>query len=122
MIGHELAVEQPIAAHLEPRDEPGEGDLGGVAAEGKHALPEKGGAKRDSVEPADQLAILPALDAMGMAFPEQQIVAFLDIGVDPGLFAIGATTNRLGKGAVGGDIERAGPNRLPQRAGQAEAI
>ncbi|MEA3035865.1 MAG: hypothetical protein QOH04_1630, partial [Sphingomonadales bacterium] len=43
MLGHELAVEQPVAADPQPRHQPGERDLGRVGAAREHALAEKGG-------------------------------------------------------------------------------
>ena len=79
MLGHELAVEQPVAADPEPRDQPGERDLGGVAAGREHALAEEGGAEVDAVEAADQLVPLPAFDRMGVAARVEQAVALLDV-------------------------------------------
>jgi hypothetical protein len=78
MLGHELAVEQPVAADLQPRDQPGERDLRGVAAAREHAFAEEGAAERDAVEAAGELAVLPAFDRMGVAEPVKLGEALLD--------------------------------------------
>src|SRR5207244_3356578 len=44
----------------------------------------KGGAQRDAVEPADQLAILPAFDAVRGATPEERRIEPHDLVIDPG--------------------------------------
>ena len=77
MLGDELGVEQREAARPQPRDQIDQGDLAGVAVAREHALAEERGAERDAVEAADQLAVAPALDAVGMAAPVQ-----LDIEAD----------------------------------------
>lgn len=46
---HELAIEQLITAHPQPRDQPGHGDFGGIARPAEHALTEKNAAKREAV-------------------------------------------------------------------------
>jgi hypothetical protein len=67
MLGHELAVEQLEPADDQPGDQPGERHLGRVAPGREHALAEEGGAEPHAVQAADQLAILPCLDRMGVA-------------------------------------------------------
>jgi hypothetical protein len=122
VIGHELAVEQAVAADLQARDEPGERHFRGVARRREHRFSEEGGAEIDAVKAADQRLTLPALDGMGMAAQIEEAIALLDLGVDPGLFAIGAAADDLGKGAVAGDGEAALAQGLPQRAGKAEPV
>ena len=51
---------------------------------------EKGATKSDAVEAADQMPLAPALDRMGMARGMKPQRRPLDIGVDPGLVALGA--------------------------------
>ncbi len=74
MLGHELGVEQAVAAADQPPDQMHERHLRGVAAAGEHALAEEGSAQRDAVEAADQLAVLPALDAVGVTVFEKLLV------------------------------------------------
>ena len=54
-----------------------ERDLAGVGLPREHALAEEGAAERDAVEPADQLAVAPGLDAVGVA-------ADVQLAEDPG--------------------------------------
>ena len=79
MVGHELAVEQPVAADPQPRHQPGERHLGRVAPGREHALAEEGGAEADSVEAAGELALVPAFDRMGVAAGVEEAVALLDV-------------------------------------------
>ena len=67
MLGDELGVEQAEAAQHQAQHEMDQRHLAGVALAAEHALAEEGAAERDAVEPADQLAVAPALDAVGMA-------------------------------------------------------
>jgi hypothetical protein len=122
MIGHELAVEKPKAADPEPRDEPGEGDLRCVAESGEHAFAKEGGTESNPVEAAGQLTLPPAFDRMGVAAGVKDGVAFFYVGIDPGLLALGAMANDLREGGVARDGEDAGADRVPQRAGEVEAI
>ncbi len=59
---------------------------------------------------------------MGRAAGVEIEIALLDAVVDPGLAALGAAPDHLGKGAVAGDGEAARAERLAQRAGEMEAI
>jgi hypothetical protein len=102
MLGHELAVEQSVAADLQPRDQPGQRDLRRIAARREHAFAEKGGAEIDSVEAADERALVPAFDRMGVAALVEQAIASFDVGVDPGLLALGAAFHHFGEGGIAG--------------------
>ena len=81
---HELRVEQPVTAEPQPRHEMNQRDLAGVADPAEHALAEKRRAERDPVQPADKLAVVPALDAVRRAAVEQRGVEAHDLLVDPG--------------------------------------
>ena len=110
MVGHELAVEKLEAADAQPRHQPGQRHLGGIGPQREHALAEEGAAERDAVKAADQLLVLPAFDRVGVAEPVEQIVALLDLAVDPGLLALGAMVDDGGEDLVVGDRERARPH------------
>jgi hypothetical protein len=116
MVGHELAVEQPIASDPEARDQPGQSDLRGVLANREHALAEEGRAEIDPVKAADQLAFLPAFDRMGVASLVELIVGHFDLGIDPGLVALGAAANDVGESGVAADVELAGAYHLAKRS------
>src|SRR5579863_145053 len=80
----ELGVEQPVAAAPQPKDEVGERDLARILDPTEHALAEKSGAERDAVQPADQLARIPAFDAVRGAALEEGAVEPHDLVIDPG--------------------------------------
>ncbi len=122
MIGHELAVEQSESTHRQPRHQPGQRDLRTIGSEREHALAEEGAAQPDAVEPADKLLILPAFDRMGVAEPMQQIVALLDLTVDPGFLALRTIVNDGGEHLVVRDGKSARPDRLAKRARHAKAV
>ena len=67
MLGDILRVEQFEAARDQPRHQMHQRHLRGVAGAVEHALAEEGAAEADAVEPADEVAILPDLDAVGSA-------------------------------------------------------
>ena len=122
MIGHELAVEQAEAADLQPRHQPGQSDLRGVARVREHALAEEGAAEADAVEAADQRLTLPHFDRMGVAAGMELGIALLDLGVDPGVVARGAGADHLSEGPVARHGEAIGAQRLPERARQMKAV
>ncbi len=123
---HELAIEQLEAPGTEPRDEMRERDFRGVAHPADHRLAEKGAPQRHAIEAADQLPVVPAFDAMGMAHAEQSFVARTDHRVDPRrrpvVGGFGAQRRHRGKGGVGGDAETFGEQQLAQAARQVKAI
>ena len=69
--------------------------LRGIALAAEHALAEEGRADRHAIEPADQLALAPAFDAVRVAAREQLAVERQDRLVDP---ALGMAGPRLGAG------------------------
>jgi hypothetical protein len=71
MFRHELAVEQPVPAHLHPRHQPGQRHLRGIGAEREHALAEEGAAELHSIKAADQFLLMPAFDRVSVAEPVQ---------------------------------------------------
>src|SRR6185437_3002330 len=70
--------------------------LGGVAAAMEHALTEEGPSEAHAIEPADQLVILPDLDAVAVSEFVQPDIEIADAPVDPGIVAAG-----LRRGAAG---------------------
>jgi hypothetical protein len=69
---HELAIEKRVAAHLQARDQPGEGDLRRVRGLAEHALAEEGAAERDPVKTAGEGIAVPDFDRMGVAEAEER--------------------------------------------------
>jgi hypothetical protein len=49
MVRHELAVQQLITTDIQPRDQPRQCDLRGIAAAREHAFTEEGGASLDTI-------------------------------------------------------------------------
>src|SRR5262249_46879954 len=100
--------------------------LAGIARHAEHALAEEGAADGDAVEPADQPAVLPALDGVGEPHLEELAVQQEDLAVDPGVAA-----PRPGRGAaiddalevgMAADLERLLPHRLLQPPGHVEGL
>ena len=125
--GLELAVEQGEPADAQPRDQPGERDLRRVGRAADHAFAEERAAERQAVEPADQLVAVPAFDRMREARARgASMKTLLDRAVDPGVGpvvgAFGAQRDDVVEGAVGGDAEAVGGDRLAERARQVEAV
>ncbi|GAA4744616.1 hypothetical protein GCM10023264_07380 [Sphingomonas daechungensis] len=114
MGGHELAVEQRKAADLHPRDKPRERNLRGVSAAAEHAFAEKGAPKLHAVKAADQFAVVPNFDRMGMPCRVQGDHRMLDVVVDPGLIAVGAGGDHRKKVTV----HRYGKSPRPDRPAQ----
>lgn len=123
---HELAVEQAEPGKAQPRDQPCERNLRRIGTPRHHAFPEKGTAERYAIKAADQVVALPDLDRMGKALIVQTAIGTLDRAVDPGRRPVGrrlrAERNDAGKGAVGGHRETLPPDRLGERARQAETL
>src|SRR5258705_17257 len=63
----ELGIEQSVAAEPQGRHEMDERHLAGGGNPAEHALAEEGGAERHAVEAADELALMPAFDAVRRA-------------------------------------------------------
>jgi hypothetical protein len=107
MLSHELAVEEPEPSNLQPRHQPCERYLRGVALGREHAFAEEGGAELYAVEAADELIPVPAFDRVGVAETVQVVEAPLDNAVDPGFFAFRTAAEHLREGGVGRHSERA---------------
>src|SRR6185369_741553 len=109
MLGDELGVEQAVIALAQPRDQMHQGDLAGIGRGREHALAEEGAAQRNAVEPADQLAVVPGLDAVDMAHAEELAAEIEDGLVDPGPPPAGrwccASLDHLFEAGVAGDRE-----------------
>lgn len=108
-------------ADLQPRDEPGERGLGGIGRAAEHRFAEESATEAHSIDPADEVAAVPAFDRMGVTRGEQAERGAFDIGVDPGLGAVGAAVEHGGEVAVDGhrELPRAEPPRERARAMEA---
>jgi hypothetical protein len=119
MIGHELAVEQPEAAHPQSRHQPGERYLGSIGGAREHAFAEEGAAKRYAIETADQPSFFPAFDTMGMTHGMKPPACLENRPVDPGFVAIlrglGAESHDVIEGPVRRHLEAAVADDLAQR-------
>ena len=98
----------------------------GVAHDMKHAFAEEGAAEADAVEAADQIVVLPDLDAVAMTELMQPAIEFADALVDPGVVAAGlrrgaACDHRL-EGGVDGDGKRIGAHGARQPRGDAKTL
>ena len=87
MLGDILGVEQLEAARDQPRHQMHQRHLRGVAHAMEHALAEEGAAETDTIKPADEVAVLPDLDAVAMAELVQAEIEVADALVDPGIVA-----------------------------------
>ena len=80
-----LAVYELNALAREPPYQGDERDLRGIVDLGEHALAEEDVAQRHPVQPADELSVLPALDAMGVAAVVQLQAEPVDLDLGPEL-------------------------------------
>lgn len=126
MVSHELAVEQLHARPPQGRHQPCKRHLGCVGHPAEHRFTAEHPVEPHPVQPADQPAILPAFDRMGMAAGVQLAIARRDPAADPGLVRFAA---RRGAGfedgreiGIAGDGETAAPQGSRQRARTAKAI
>ncbi len=108
MLGHELAVQQTVAAGFQPGDEPSERDLRRVGFPAEHAFPEEGAAELHTVQAADQIFAAPHLDRMGVAEAVKGEDGALYVRVDPGFRPVGAGADNLRESLVEGNREGAG--------------
>ena len=72
------------------RDQPGKRDLRRIGRAAEHAFAEEGAAELHAVETADESLVLPHLDRMGVARAVEREHRAFELGVDPGLLAVGA--------------------------------
>src|SRR5579859_2975490 len=84
MVRYKLSIEKGIAAFFHQGGEIGQRRLAGVGGAREHAFAEKGAAETEAIKPADQLAVLPALDAMGEAGMVQIGEQADDFRINPG--------------------------------------
>ena len=126
MLGDILRVEQFEAARDQPRHQMHQRHLRGVAGAMKHALAEERAAEADAVQAADQIVILPDLDAVAMPELVQPDIEIADALVDPGVVAAGLRRGTAGdhrlEGGVDGDGEGVGAHRARQARGDAKAV
>ena len=126
VVGHELRVEQAKAAVCEPGRQVHQGDLGGVALVGEHALAEEGAVERDPVEAADEARPVPYLHRVAMTQVEEVAVEVADALVDPGGAPSGprggAALDHAGNVGVDADIEVRRAQRAREPAGHVHLI
>src|SRR5260370_7026097 len=126
MLGYILRVEQFEAARDQPRHQVHQRHLRGIAGAMKHALAEEGAAEADAVKSADQVVILPDLDAMSMSEFVQPDVEVADALVDPGVLAAGLWRGAAGddglEGGVDGNAEADAPHRPRHPPVQAQPV
>jgi len=119
---HELAVEQRVAASLHPRDQPGQRNLGSIRPSAEHALAEEGASELHPVEAPRELAFVPNFDRVSVTRRMQGQHRPLDIGVDPGLFAIRAGCDHRRKITVHRNGKVSGAERPAERPRQVEFV
>ena len=95
-------------AHLEARDEPGERNLRRVGHPAEHRFAEKGTAQLHAIESANQFAVMPAFDRMGMTDGVEADRRSLNHAVDPGFLPVGAGEDHRMEGGIAGDGKPAG--------------
>jgi hypothetical protein len=64
VLGQELGVQKLIAASNQPRDQVDQGNLAGITRRRKHTLAKECPAKGYPIQAADQLPLVPALNAV----------------------------------------------------------
>ena len=109
-------------ADAKPRYQPGECDLGGIGHAAEHGFAEEGPAQLHAIKAADQPAVMPAFDRMGMTDGMKPKRGPFDRRVDPGFVAIGAGQQDLMKRPVAGDRESPGADASRQRTGHVEPV
>ena len=119
-----LRVEQLEALTDEPIDERDERHFGRVTDAMEHRLPEERGAEMDTVESADERAVLPAFDRVREPQPVERHIALQDVLADPGAVArpLGTCAHDGLEGAVGNDLEAAAPHQARQPRGHMERL
>jgi hypothetical protein len=122
MLRHELTIEQSEIADLQARDQPCKRNLRSVTSAAEHALAKEGAAELDAIEAANELAIAPYLDRMGMTRLMKRKHCAFELGVDPCLVAVGASRDHCLEIAVVSDVEPARTERAPERARKMKAV
>ena len=101
----ELAIEQDEMADLEPRHQPGQGDLRRIGHPAEHRFPKESPSELHAVEAPDQLSVVPAFDRMGVPHRVEPERGPFDHLVDPGLVPVGAGQQHLVKRPIAGHRE-----------------
>src|ERR671916_80271 len=90
MLVLDLAVEQHVAPLFQAFDEINEANLRGVPHAAEHGLPHESSSQGHAVEATDEFVLSVRLDAVGLACSVELDKGADDLGVDPGVFAVGA--------------------------------
>ena len=126
MLGDILGVEQLEAARDQPRHQMHQRHFRGVAGAMEHALAEEGAAEADAIEAADEVAVLPDLDAVAVPELVQPDIEIADALVDPGVVAAWLRRRAAGddglEGGIDGDAEGIRAHGAGQPRGDAEAV
>ena len=126
MFGDILGVEQLEPACDQPRHQMHQRHFRRVAGAMEHALAEEGPPQADTIEAADEIAVLPDLDAVAVPELVEPDIEIADALVDPGVVAArlrrrAARDDRL-EGGVDGHAEGIGAHGAGQPRGDAEAV
>src|SRR5258708_34799862 len=82
----------------------------------KHALAEEGAPEADAIEPADQVAVPPHLDAVAVTDVVQAGVEVADAFIDPGIVAVGLRRRTAVDYRLEGGVDAHGKNVGAHRA------
>jgi hypothetical protein len=89
MLGLELRIEKHKPPFFQSFNEVYQSHFRGICLPRKHAFAKKRAAKRDAVQPANQLTVRPGFDRMAVAALKQLAAGTADWAVDPGAFPAG---------------------------------
>ncbi len=87
MGGEKLRIEQGEPAADHPRHQMHQRHFAGVALARKHAFAEEGAAQFHAIKPANQFAVAPAFNRMGVACRMKRNVKTQDLVIDPAFSA-----------------------------------
>ena len=120
MAGDELAIEQFDPGVAQGGHQPCQCDFRRVGGAAEHALSAEHPVEAHAIEAADQLAVLPAFDRMGMARGMQGAITGGDPFADPAIRMAGpggrAGGDHIVERGIAGDGEPPAPERFCQRA------
>ncbi len=106
MAGSHLAVEQGKTPGMQLSCKPDECDLAGVALARKHGFAEEHAPDRHAIEAADQRAVAPYLDRMGVAQRVQLGVCGAHFRAEPGAGVAGTNGGTVADDAIEVLVER----------------
>ena len=126
MLGDILGVEQIEAARDQPRHQMHQRHFRRVAGAMEHALAKEGPPEAHPIKAADEIAVLPDLDAVAVSELVKPDIEIADALVDPGVVAAGlrrraAGDNRL-EGGIDGDTKGIRAHGAGQPRGDAETL